>query len=73
MVARRAHNPEAAGSSPVPATKNLVIPMGTDCSRWNFFYSIYGFYTSFGSVNNFGVDTILIRTWALFIFEKVIF
>ena len=24
MVARRAHNPEAAGSSPVPATKIII-------------------------------------------------
>ena len=38
MVARRAHNPEVAGSSPVPATKNESSPMdcffvfGTMCS-----------------------------------------
>ena len=32
LVARRAHNPEAGGSSPPPATKNLD-PASTEKSR----------------------------------------
>ena len=30
LVARRAHNPEVAGSSPVPATKKIFVPFGTE-------------------------------------------
>ena len=37
MVARRAHNPEVAGSSPVSATKNASHPLG-----WLVFFILEG-------------------------------
>ena len=38
LVARRAHNPEAAGSSPVPATISSI-HKGFDFMNTRFFYS----------------------------------
>ena len=42
LVARRAHNPEAGGSSPSPATKNRKRILRNRCPFFSVSYEVYG-------------------------------
>ena len=60
LVARRAHNPEAVGSNPAPATKDNENPLK--------FQRFRGFFM--GSVKNVGVVVTLIYFRALFFLKN---
>ncbi len=49
LVARRAHNPKATGSSPVPATFDKKSP-----AKGSFFYFIFGILNSWKAKQNIG-------------------
>ena len=62
LVARRAHNPEAVGSNPAPATKDNENPLK--------FQRFRGF---LGSVKNVGVEDTPRISEPLSFFEKTLF